>query len=127
MLGKAHNAKGEKKAALRCFREALKLDAYYNEVWFDLGVMILKEGYLDKALPYLEKAYKVIGDIPGINFLLASYYLHSGFPEKGFRHLSLALDVDKELYKDFEAIFPANILNRKIKKLLDSYNLTPED
>lgn len=123
MLGKAHYVKNEKKAALRCFREALKLDAYYTEVWSDLGTMILKEGFLPKALPYLEKAYKVIGDVPGINFLLASYYLHSGMPEKGYRHLALALDVDKELFHDFEKIFPKSILNRKIKKLLDSFNL----
>jgi tetratricopeptide (TPR) repeat protein len=124
ILGKAHNAKGEKKAAIRCFREALKLDAYYTDVWCDLGVMILKEGYLEKALPYLEKAYKIIGDIPGINFLLASYYLHTGAPEKGYRHLSLALDVDKDLFKDFEEIFPKKIVTRKIRKLLDSYNIS---
>jgi tetratricopeptide (TPR) repeat protein len=123
MLGKAHYAKGEKKAALRCFREALKLDAYYTEVWSDLGVMILKEGYLAKALPYLEKAYKVIGDVPGINYLLSSYYLHTGQPEKGYRHLSLALDVDKELFREFKDIFPKHIFNRKIRILLDSYNL----
>ena len=73
MLGKAHYAKNEKKDTLRCFREALKLDAYYNEVWTDLGRIILYDGFVPKALPYLEKAYKVIGDIPGINYLLASF------------------------------------------------------
>jgi tetratricopeptide (TPR) repeat protein len=123
MLGKAHYAKGEKKAALRCFREALKLDAYYTEVWSDLGNMILTEGYLLKALPYLEKAYKIIGDVPGINYLLASYYLHTDMQEKAFRHLSLALDVDKEMFCDFARIFPKHILSRKVRKLLDSYNL----
>jgi len=123
MLGKAHYAKNEKKDTLRCFREALKLDAYYNEVWTDLGRMILYDGFVPKALPYLEKAYKIIGDIPGINYLLASFYMHSGSMDKACRHLLLALDIDKELFKDFHDIFPVHIFNRKIKKLLESYNL----
>ena len=123
MLGKAHYAKNEKKAALRCFREALKLDVYYNEVWTDLGRIILYDGFTHKALPYLEKAYKVIGDVPGINYLLASFYLHFGYSEKAYRHLLLALDVDKELFRDFHDIYPKHLLNRKIKKLLENYNL----
>jgi len=123
MLGKAHYAKNEKKAALRCFRESLKLDAYYSEVWSDLGRIILYDGFMDKALPYLEKAYKVIGDVPGINYLLASFYLHEGLMEKTYRHLSLALDADKELFREFHDIFPVHLFTRKIKKLLEGYNL----
>lgn len=123
MLGKAHYKIGEKKAALRCFREALKLDVYYNEVWSDLGRIILIDGYICKALPYLEKAYKIIGDVPGINYLLASYYLHSGVSDKAYRHLSLALDTDKDIYKDFSFLFPSVILTRRIRKLLDNFNL----
>jgi len=123
MLGKAHYAKNEKKAALRCFRESLKLDAYYSEVWTDLGRIILYDGFIDKALPYLEKAYKVIGDVPGINYLLASFYLHGGMMEKTYRHLSLALDADKDLFREFHDIFPVQLFSRKIKKLLEGYNL----
>jgi tetratricopeptide (TPR) repeat protein len=118
LLGKAHYSKGEKKAALRCFREALKLDAYYDEVWVDLGKMILSDGLVAKALPYLTHAYKITGDIPGINYLLASFYLQTGSSEKAYRHLSLALTLDKDLFKDFEEIFPGKLLTRKIKKLL---------
>lgn len=123
MLGKAHYSKNEKKAALRCFREALKIDVYYNEVWTDLGRMIVYDGFVSKALPYLEKAYKIIGDVPGINYLLASFYLHEGGMEKAYRHLSLALDADKELFRDFHDIFPVRIFNRKIKKLLESFSM----
>jgi tetratricopeptide (TPR) repeat protein len=123
LLGKAHYSKGEKKAALRCFREALKLDSYYDEVWADLGTIILKDGLFLKALPYLEHAYKVTGDVPGINYLLASFYLHAGNHEKGYRHLSIAVNLDKELFHEFEDIFPSKILTRKIKKLLDNNNL----
>jgi len=118
MLGKAHYNKGEKKAAMRCFREALKLDAYFDEVWVDLGKIIIKDDFVMKALPYLEHAYKVTGDVPGINFLLSSFYLHTGNTEKAFRHLSTAVDMDKDLFKEFEDIFPSELLTRKIKKLL---------
>jgi len=122
LLGKAHYSKGEKKAALRCFREALKLDAYYDEVWCDLGNLIMNESLAEKALPYLEHAYKVTGDLPGINYLLSAVYLHSGKNEKAFKHLSIALNLDKELFADFANIFPEILFTRKIKKLIDGIN-----
>jgi tetratricopeptide (TPR) repeat protein len=124
LLGKAHYSKWERKAALRCFREALKLDSYYDEVWADLGLIILKDGLYLKALPYLEHAYKVTGDVPGINFLLASFYLHSGNTDKAYRHLAIAVNLDKELFTEFEEIFPRDLFTRKIRKLLDSNNLS---
>ncbi len=123
MLGKAHYSKGEKKASLRCFREALKLDIYYNEVWTDIGRIILFDGYISKALPYLEKAYKIIGDVPGLNYLLASCYLHSALMDKALKHLALALEADKDMFSEFHDIFPRNISNRRIKKLLETYNV----
>jgi tetratricopeptide (TPR) repeat protein len=118
-LGKGHYAKNEKKAALRCFREALKLDAYYDEVWVELGRIIINDGLASKSLLYLEKAYKVTGDIPGINYLLASCYLHCGRKDKAFTHLSRALETGEELFDDFQTFFPAKLINRKIKKILD--------
>ena len=123
MLGKAHYTKGEKKAALRCFREALKIDAYYDEVWADLGKIILADGLTSKALPYLEHAYKITGDVPGMNYLLASFYLHIGSCEKSFQHLSIALDMDNDLFRDFKDLFPSKLANRKIKKLIKGINL----
>ncbi|NSW93687.1 MAG: tetratricopeptide repeat protein [Bacteroidales bacterium] len=122
-LGKAHYMKGEKKAAIRCYREALKIDAYFSDAWIDLGKIILENKLVSKALPYLEKAYKIIGDIPGINYLLASVYLHSGNYEKSFIHLSAALEADKELFNEFLAMFPVKLYNKKIKKLLENLNL----
>jgi tetratricopeptide (TPR) repeat protein len=123
LLGKAHFAKGEKKAALRCFREALKIDAYYDGVWADLGLIILKENLALKAIPYLEHAYKVTGDIPGLNYLLASFYLHTGNHDKALEHLSLALDADQKLYKEFIDLFPSGLLKGKIIRLLENNDL----
>jgi tetratricopeptide (TPR) repeat protein len=123
MLGKAHYLKGEIKAALRCFREALKLDAYYDEAWADLGRIILRDNLIHRAIPYLEHAHKVTGDIPGINFLLASFYLHTGNNDKAFRHLSIAIELDKDLFELFEDIFPHELVTKKIRKLLKESNL----
>ncbi|OFY65117.1 MAG: hypothetical protein A2V64_04375 [Bacteroidetes bacterium RBG_13_43_22] len=123
LLGKAHFAKGEKKASLRCFREALKIDAYYDDVWCDLGLIILRENLALKAIPYLEHAYKVTGDVPGINYLLASFCLQTGSQDKALQHLSLALDADKDLYSEFIDLFPPSLLNAGITKLLEKYNL----
>lgn len=123
VLGKAHYANGEKKAALRCFREALKIDVYYNEVWSDLGRIILKEGYTNRALPYLDKAYKIIGNIPGINFLLGAFYYHQGNIEKACKHIYLALSAEKEIFYEFRDIYPVTIHNRKIRRLLEDFNI----
>lgn len=122
-LGKAHYMKDEKKAALRCYREALKIDAYFSDAWIDLGKIILKNGLILKAIPYLEKAYKIIGDIPGMNYLLASVYLHCGNYEKSFLHLSAAFEADKDLFSDFIDMFPQKLFNKKIRKLIDESKL----
>jgi tetratricopeptide (TPR) repeat protein len=123
LLGKAHYVKGEIKSALTCFREALKLDAYYDEVWCDLGKIIQKENFTSKAIPYLEHAYKVTGDVPGINYLLASFYLRSGNHENAYKHLSLAVEMDRELFKDFVDMFPTNLMSNKITRFLEKNNL----
>ena len=121
--GKAHYIIGEKKAALRCFREALKLDAYYNEVWIELGKIILADAIVNKALPYLQQAYKVTGNVPGINYLLAVFLLISEENEKAVIHFSKAIENDIELFADFKELFPENILSKKIRKLLEKNNL----
>lgn len=123
LLGKAHFAKGEKKASLRCFREALKIDAYYNEVWVDLGMIILKEKLAVKAIPYLLHAYKITGDVPGINYLLASFCLHTGSHNDAIEHLSLALEADMDLYREFADLFPSGTMTAGIIRLLEKYNL----
>jgi tetratricopeptide (TPR) repeat protein len=122
-LGRAHYSKGEKKAALRCFREALKLDAYYDEVWADLGKIIIKDELAERALPHIEQAFKITGNVPGINYLLASFNLFAGNLDKSFRFLSNAISLDKELFIDFEAIFPEKLMTRKMKKLLKDSGL----
>jgi tetratricopeptide (TPR) repeat protein len=122
-LGKAHYQKNEKKAALRCYREALKLDAYYDEVWCEIGRIILIDGLTSKAIPYLLQACKVTGDVPGINYLLAALQISAFEYKDAYNHLFKAIENDRELFKEFKVIFPENIPDKKIRKLLQSNNL----
>ena len=46
----------------------------YGSIWEGYSVRM---DLSDKAIPYLEHAYKITGDVPGINYLLASFYLHT--------------------------------------------------
>ncbi len=123
LLGKAHYVKGEVKQALSCFREALKLDIYYDEIWIDIGRILIKEKLCMKAAGYLEHAYKVTGDVPGVNFLMASVYLHAGSGDKAFRHLSTAIESDRDAFEKFSEIFPQSVLTRKITRFLKLKNL----
>lgn len=123
LLGKAHYINSELKACLSCFREALKLDAYYDEVWIDLGKIILSEKLISKAIPYLEHAYRVTGNLPGINYLLALFYFHKADREKAFRHLAMGIEIDKDLFGEFRIVFPLYFSSRKISRLLRKKNL----
>jgi tetratricopeptide (TPR) repeat protein len=123
LTGKIHYIRGEKKAALKCFREALKIDAFYDEVWSEIGRIILKDNYIGKALPLLEKAYKITGDIPGLNYLLASFYLHSGNNKSAFNCLANAINLDRDSFHEFRSILPDSCLDNNIKNLLNKHNL----
>jgi tetratricopeptide (TPR) repeat protein len=124
LLGKAQYIKGDIKAAMTCFREALKIDIYYDEVWIDMCKIMLKENLTDKAIHYLEHSYKVTGDVPGINYIMASLYLHSGNIDKACKHLTLAAEIDKDIFTDYSALFPEDLLTKKILKIIRSHNLS---
>lgn len=122
-LGKAHHAIGKIKSSVSCFREALKLDPYYDEVWLDLGKTILAENLQKRAIPLLEHNYKATGEVPGINYLLASFYLKSGNINEGATHLNHAIEIDRSLFIVYKGLFSREILSRKIIRLLIKNNL----
>jgi hypothetical protein len=72
---------------------------------------------------YLEKAYQITGDVPGINYLLASFYLRTQSPEKALTHMNLALDTGKDLYSEFADLFPTGLLTTGIIRLLELNDL----
>ena len=118
LMGRVHYLKGETKNSISCFREALRLDAFFSDVWIELGKIILAEKIESKALPYLLKAYKITGDVPGINYLLAALFIRLKNKDKAFEHLSVAIELDRELFRDFESFFPEKLQSRKIKELI---------
>jgi len=120
--GKAFMLTGNKKSALRCFRESLKIDPYYHESWYEFGKIIIEEKLITKTLPLFKRAYKIIGDLPGINYLMAAFYFHSGNNESAIVHLKKALELDNEMFKKFINFFPEYIDNKTLRNLLK--NLT---
>jgi hypothetical protein len=92
-------------------------------VWSELGNIIISIGVIDKALTYLHRAYKVTGDVPGINYLLAALYARNAEYDKSYTHLAKAIENDKEIFSDFKEIFPTDMQSRKIKRLLEINNL----
>ena len=119
-LGQAYLKSGEKKEAVRCFCEALRLNAYCNETWSDLGKIIFDEGFAEKAIPYLEKAYKVTGDVPGISYLLASLFLHLGVYERAFTHFSSAVNMEKDAFCEFVDLFPSDMMTNEMNILIEN-------
>jgi tetratricopeptide (TPR) repeat protein len=118
LMGRVHYLKGETKNSVSCLREALKLDAFFADVWVELGKILFAEKLVERALPYLEKAYKITGDVPGINYILAAFYLRIRKREKAFEHLVIAVELDKEIYQDFSIFFPEKMLSKKMKEFL---------
>jgi tetratricopeptide (TPR) repeat protein len=123
LTGKALYLKGEKKATLRYFRDALKLDAFYDEVWSDLARTIIGEGLVSRALPIVEKAYKITGDVPGMNYLLASLYLYSGTYQSAYWHLSAAIELEPRLFEEYNDLFPESLTDKKMKRLIKKTKL----
>ncbi|HRR15149.1 MAG TPA: tetratricopeptide repeat protein [Bacteroidales bacterium] len=116
--GKAFMLTGNKKRALRCFRESLKIDPYYHDSWYEFGKIIIEEKLATRTLPLLNKAYKIIGDIPGINYLMAALYVQSGNNKSAIVHLKKALELDNKIFEKFIDLFPKEINNKDIRSLL---------
>ena len=117
LLGHSHLKNDEPKIAIRCFREALKLNAYYNEIWSDLGRVIFNEEVVEKSVPLLEKAHKIMGDVPGINYLLAALFTYLDIEDKAHRHFLTAITLERDLLEEFLDLFP-DVMQKEIKKLL---------
>ncbi len=117
--GKAQVKFLESKAALRSFMSALKLDPFYDNVWVDMGHLIITEGLYFKVLPLLLKALKVTGDVHGLRYVIASSYLYCGEVDKCYYHLSKAMLLSDNSLKDFRKLFPEHLLNENLKQLLN--------
>lgn len=121
--GKAFRLKNNKKQALRSFRESLRLDPFYNEAWYELAKIVIEENQVQRTIPLLVKALKVIGDFPGINYLLATFYLLTGERSLALKYLRTAIDLDADAFKTFRNLFPVPVGDRNISRILKQNNL----
>ena len=71
----------------------------------------------------IAKNFELNTGIIGINYIMASLYLHAGAFDKAFRHISLAIDIDNDIFSEYSELFPSVLLSRKIVRLLKSNDL----
>jgi len=123
LTGKVLSRKGDKKQAVRCLRESLKLDPYINEAWLELGSIILEGNIASRTVTILKKVRKIIGDFPGIDYLLAATCYHSANSREAQFYLRKALELDPEAYYSFSGLFGEFAMKKAFRKLLGKYNL----
>jgi tetratricopeptide (TPR) repeat protein len=121
-LGKAYIMTGEIKKALKCFIATINLDGYYDEAWIETGIIIMMTGAYRGALRILRKSRQVCGDLPGIHFLLASSYLHTGQLTEASKALIKAWRLDSDLMDDYAVLLPEEKLTSSMKRLFRKTN-----
>lgn len=116
-LGKAYIMTGKLKEALKCFREALRKDSYFDEAWIEIGLIIMMTGAFSHAASLLNRARRVMGEVPGLLYLLASVYAHMGCRKEALESAARAAELDEELYEDYQILLPEGRLSADIKKV----------
>jgi len=81
-------------------------------------IILLSESF-KTAIPKLEEARKIIGDVPGLSYVLASCYLHLSDYEEGAMTLSRAADLDYKLFPDFVSMFPEHLMTPELLQLFN--------
>lgn len=106
------------KDSFRSLIEALNIDPYHDPTWLRLGLLIIEGAYYKHAVRILEKGMKVIGDVHGIRYILASTYLFSGDMSSFRSHIVKALDESPALFDYYRSLFPDNMVDKKTLKLI---------
>lgn len=118
MLAKTLFALGRIKECVRNLKKALKADPFFDEAWIDLGNIIHETGIAGKIVRYFERAHRIVGDVPGLNYILAGCHLAVNKVDEAFIDLSRATDIDIELLEDFRILYPDHLLNKEIRDLI---------
>lgn len=119
-MGKCEFRSGYPINAARAYIEALRCDPFYDEAWMDLGSIIIAGSYYRHIIPLLKRTLRMMGDVHGLQFLIASVYLYSGNIKMAEKHLRAALDSAPEEWDFFSDLIPAAMHTRGIKKLIDN-------
>jgi len=67
----------------------------------------------------LEEARKIIGDVPGLSYILGSCYLHTKEYDEAMMTLSRAADLDDKLFEEFSSMFPDKLLTPELIQLFN--------
>lgn len=118
MLARSYFALGRVKECFRNLKKALRADPFFDEAWIDMGNIIFESNASAKTLKYFEKAHRIVGDVPGLNYILASCHLAVNRTDEALADLIRATDADRELLDDFRFLYPDALLNDKIRDLI---------
>ena len=121
-LSEAYSSCDRLKDSLRSLIKALNIDPYYDSAWLRIGELILRDNYSSHAPCLLEKAVRIIGDVHGIRYLLASVYLKEGNDRLFKQHLRKALNESPENFLFFSSLFPVKLMDRKTLNTIKKYN-----
>ena len=106
------------KESFRSLVESVTVNPYYDNAWLKMGKIIIAGGYYRHAAGLLEKGMKVIGDVHGIRYILASTYLFSGNKDMFITHLEKALTDSPGYYRFFRSLFPDKMIDKRIQKII---------
>jgi len=84
--------------------------------------VVMMTGAYRGAIRILKKAAKISGDLPGIYFLLASAYLHTGNMKEATRNLVRAIRLDNELLEEYSVLLPEEKLTNAMRRLFRKTN-----
>ncbi|MDX9928606.1 MAG: tetratricopeptide repeat protein [Bacteroidales bacterium] len=118
MLSRSLYATGMTKECVRNLKKSLKIDPFFDEAWIDMANIIHETGTASKIVPILEKAYRITGDVPGLNYLLAACHLAAGKTADAYKDLLRATSVDREFARDFLFLYPDELLSDEIRSLM---------
>jgi len=83
---------------------------------------VMMTGAYKGAIRILKKARRISGDLPGIYFLLASAFLHTGNLTDAARALIKASRLDNELLEEYAVLLPEDKLTNAMKRLFRKTN-----
>jgi len=107
------------KESLRSLISAVNINPYYDSAWLKMGEIIINGQYYSHAAGIFEKGIRVIGDVHGIRYIMAAIYLFTGNKHKFRMHFEKALDDAPGDYSFFRTLFPAPMIDKKTKLLIN--------
>jgi len=118
MLAKTFFSLGRIKECVRNLKKTLRADPFFDEAWIDLASIVFQTGTVLRTLRYFETAHRIVGDVPGLNYILAGCHLAAGNTREACDDLERASGVDSELFNDFRFLYPDELLTDQIRDLI---------